>query len=70
MTDTAVRAPGAAFVEGSVDAAGFEVRYFEAGEGPAVLCLPGAGGPVMTFALDTLAARFRVIVLELPGWGA
>jgi pimeloyl-ACP methyl ester carboxylesterase len=35
-----------------------------------VLYLPGAGGPVMTLALDALAERFRVIVLELPGWGA
>ena len=24
----------------------------------------------MTFALDALAERFRVIVLEYPGWGA
>ena len=70
MTDTAVRCPGAAFVEGTVDAAGFTVRYLEAGDGPAVLYLPGAGGPVMTFALDALAERFRVIVLELPGWGS
>ena len=70
MTDTAVRAPGAAFVEHFVEAAGFTVRYLEAGDGPAVLYLPGAGGPVMTFALDTLAERFRVIVLEYPGWGA
>ena len=70
MTDTAVRAPGSAFVEHSVNAAGFTVRYLEAGDGPALLCLPGAGGPVMTFALDTLAERFRVILLELPGWGA
>lgn len=70
MTDTAVRAPGAAFVERSIDAAGFAVRYFEAGSGPVVLCLPGAGGPKLTFALDKLAERFRVIVLELPGWGA
>jgi pimeloyl-ACP methyl ester carboxylesterase len=69
MTDTAVRAPGAAFVEHTVDAAGFNVRYLEAGTGPVVLYLPGAGGPVMTFALDLLAERFRVIVLELPGWG-
>ena len=69
MTDTAVRLPGAAFVEGTVDAAGFTVRYLQAGDGPAVLYLPGAGGPVMTFALDALAKRFRVIVLELPGWG-
>ncbi len=70
MTDTAVRAPGAAFVERSIDAAGFTVRYLEAGSGAAVLCLPGAGGPKLTFALDLLAQRFRVIVLELPGWGA
>ena len=54
----------------SVDAAGFTVRYLEAGDGPAVLYLPGAGGPVMTFALDALAERFRVIVIEYPGWGA
>jgi pimeloyl-ACP methyl ester carboxylesterase len=70
MTDTAVRVPGAAFAERSIDAAGFTVRYFEAGSGPALLCLPGAGGPKLTLALDTLAERFRVIVLELPGWGA
>ena len=70
MTDTAVRVPGAAFAERSIDAAGFTVRYFEAGSGPALLCLHGAGGPKLTLALDTLAERFRVIVLELPGWGA
>ena len=70
MTDMAVVVPGAAFVERSIDAAGFTVRYLEAGTGPAVLCLPGAGGPKLTAALDALAERFRVIVLELPGWGA
>ena len=70
MTDTAVRTPGSTFVERTVEAAGFTVRSLEAGDGPAVLCLPGAGGPVMTLALDALAERFRVIVLELPGWGA
>lgn len=70
MTDTDVRTPGAAFAERTVDAAGFTVRYLEAGSGATILCLPGAGGPKMTLALDTLAERFRVIVLELPGWGA
>jgi pimeloyl-ACP methyl ester carboxylesterase len=69
MTDTTVRAPGASFVERTVDAAGFNVRYLEAGSGPVVLCLPGAGGPKLTLALDALAERFRVIVVELPGWG-
>src|SRR5215210_9211036 len=69
MTDTTVRAPGLAFVESSLDAAGFTVRYLEAGDGPAVICLPGAGGPVMTYALDSLAEHFRMIVVEYPGWG-
>ncbi len=70
MTDTEVRAPGSAFVEGFVDAAGFTVRYLQAGDGPVVVYLPGAGGPLMTYALDALAERFRVIVVEYPGWGA
>jgi pimeloyl-ACP methyl ester carboxylesterase len=69
MTDASVLAPGAGFVERSVEAAGFTVRYLEAGNGPDVLYLPGAGGPLMTFALDALAEQFRVIVLEYPGWG-
>jgi pimeloyl-ACP methyl ester carboxylesterase len=70
MTDTTVRAPGAEFVENLVEAGGFTVRYLTAGDGPAVLYLPGAGGPVMTLALDALAERFRVIVVEFPGWGS
>jgi len=49
--------PGEMFTEGFVDAAGFHVRYLSAGDGPAVLYLPGAGGPVMTYALDALAER-------------
>jgi len=72
---TAVTAdPGAGFTQGFVDAEGFHVRYLSAGahagaNGPAVLYLPGAGGPVMTYALDALAERHRVIVVEYPGWG-
>jgi pimeloyl-ACP methyl ester carboxylesterase len=58
------------FVEGTVTAAGFDVRYLEAGGGAPLVCLPGAGGPVITPALELLAREFRVIVLELPGWGA
>jgi pimeloyl-ACP methyl ester carboxylesterase len=69
MTGTAVRAPGVGFAERTVEAAGFTIRYLEAGSGSVVLYLPGAGGPVMTLALDALAQQFRVIVLELPGWG-
>ena len=70
-TAPAVKAePGAMFTEGFVETAGFHVRYLSAGDGPAVLYLPGAGGPVMTYALDALAERYRVIVVEYPGWGA
>ena len=54
----------------TVAAAGFDVTYYEAGEGEPLLCLPGAGGPHMRIALDLLAHEYRVVVLELPGWGA
>jgi pimeloyl-ACP methyl ester carboxylesterase len=67
VTDAA--AIGSAFAPRSVEAAGFNVRYWEAGEGAPIVCLPGAGGPRMTGALDLLAERFRVLVIELPGWG-
>jgi pimeloyl-ACP methyl ester carboxylesterase len=57
------------FTQHTVEAAGFSVSYEAGGEGPAVLYLPGAGGPRMTRALDLLARDFRVIMLQLPGWG-
>jgi pimeloyl-ACP methyl ester carboxylesterase len=67
-TDTGP-AVGAAFRRETVAAAGFDVAYYEAGEGEPLLYLPGAGGPQMRIALDLLARQHRVIVLELPGWG-
>lgn len=70
MTSTTTPTLGAAFKERTVAAAGFTVRCFEAGDGPAVIFLPGAGPLKMTFALGALAARFRVIAVEYPGWGA
>ncbi len=60
---------GSAFVKRHVEAAGFDIRYWEAGEGTPIVCLPGAGGPALSIALDMLAASYRVIVFELPGWG-
>jgi pimeloyl-ACP methyl ester carboxylesterase len=69
-TEEVQRAPGAAFVERTVEAAGFTVRVLEAGSGPDVLYLSGAGGVNLTFALDLLAERFHVMVVEYPGWGA
>ena len=68
VTETAATI-GSAFVVRSVEAAGFTVRCWEAGEGTPIVCLPGAGGPRLTRALDLLAERFRVLVIELPGWG-
>lgn len=75
MTDsptTTATAPaiGAAFGRRTVAAAGFDVTVFEAGEGVPLVCLPGAGGPRFSPALDLLAQRFRVLLVELPGWGA
>jgi pimeloyl-ACP methyl ester carboxylesterase len=70
MTSTSVSpAPGAGFAEHSVTADGFTIRYFEAGAGEPLVVLHGAGGPHFSVALDLLAARRRVILIEMPGWG-
>ena len=56
-------------VQKKVTADGFDIRYEEAGEGPALIVLHGAGGPRWSPALDLLANDHRVLLLELPGWG-
>jgi pimeloyl-ACP methyl ester carboxylesterase len=58
------------FREGWVDADGFRIRYMQAGDGPPLLHLHGAGGLRLTPSHDLLAANFRVIALEMPGFGA
>jgi pimeloyl-ACP methyl ester carboxylesterase len=50
------------------------LRYHEAGEGPALLLLHGSGPGVTGWRnfggiLGTLAAHFRCLVLEFPGFG-
>jgi pimeloyl-ACP methyl ester carboxylesterase len=60
---------GLAFQEGSVDADGFRIRYQEAGEGPPLVHLHGAGGLRLTPAHDLLSRAFRVIAFEMPGFG-
>jgi pimeloyl-ACP methyl ester carboxylesterase len=57
------------FSQRSVNAAGFDISYFEAGTGTPLVVLPGAGGPNLGPAYDALAREFRVIMIELPGWG-
>ncbi len=58
-----------AFREGHVDADGFRIRFFEAGDGPALVHLHGAGGPRITPSHELLSRSFRVIAFEMPGFG-
>ncbi|MGB3284108.1 alpha/beta fold hydrolase [Mycolicibacter algericus] len=63
-----------ALTERSVSVAGKPIFFAEAGAGPAVVMLhgggPGASG-VSNYSrnIDALAARFRVIVPDMPGYG-
>jgi pimeloyl-ACP methyl ester carboxylesterase len=58
-----------AFQERWVEADGFRIRYMEAGDGPPLVHLHGAGGMRLNAAHDLLARQFRVIVFEMPGFG-
>jgi pimeloyl-ACP methyl ester carboxylesterase len=66
VVDAAVGAP---FTEVVVQSGGFTVRTWQAGTGPTLVVLPGAGGYQATFALDLLSQNFRVVAIEMPGWG-
>ncbi|MCW8378716.1 alpha/beta fold hydrolase [Streptomyces justiciae] len=68
MTSTP-KAPGPDFTEATVTADGFRIRYYTAGEGEPLVVLHGAGGPQLSFALDLLAERFQVLLIEMPGYG-
>jgi pimeloyl-ACP methyl ester carboxylesterase len=57
------------FTERFVDADGFRIRYMEAGQGPALIHLHGAGGLHMTPAHELLTRGRRVIAFEMPGFG-
>ena len=65
----AAAAPGKAFRVGTVEADGFRIRYCEAGQGPPLVYLHGAGGLRLSPAHDLLARRYRVIAFEMPGFG-
>src|SRR5436190_12112514 len=58
-----------AFREGFIEADGFRIRYMEAGKGPTLVHLHGAGGLRLSPAHDLLAKQFRVIAFEMPGFG-
>jgi pimeloyl-ACP methyl ester carboxylesterase len=60
---------GDVFTQKSVHAAGFTIRYWEAGTGDPVVYLHGGGGYQPRFGLDLVARTNRVIAIEMPGWG-
>jgi pimeloyl-ACP methyl ester carboxylesterase len=60
----------ASFREGFVEADGFRIRYWEAGAGPVLVHLHGAGGPCLQRSHELLAEKHRVVVFEMPGFGA
>ncbi|HTV44127.1 MAG TPA: alpha/beta hydrolase [Stellaceae bacterium] len=66
---TIVAQPGAGFCEGHVEADGFRIRYMAAGDGPVLVHLHGAGGLRLTPGHDLLSRQFRVIAIEMPGFG-
>ena len=54
-----------------IDAAGIHTSYLEAGKGPAVVLLHGAGGGAVTWykVIGPLSRHFRVIAFDKPGYG-
>ena len=66
---TVIETPHAVFREGAVEADGFRIRYTEAGEGTALIHLHGAGGMELTRGHELLSRQYRVIALEMPGFG-
>jgi pimeloyl-ACP methyl ester carboxylesterase len=61
--------PGNRFSQYTQRFAGREFRMWEAGDGDPLVWLHGAGGVVLSYALDRLARRYRVLLPEMPGWG-
>lgn len=72
-TAEAPQAPeaGLAFEHATIEADGFTLNTWSAGEGAPLLHLHGAGGRLPSLALDLLVSDegLRVIQLELPGFG-
>lgn len=57
------------FSESMAEADGFRIRYREAGTGEAVIALHGAGGLRLSGMHEILSASYRVIAVEIPGFG-
>ena len=54
-----------------IDIDGIDINYIDEGEGKAVLLLHGWGGSIQTMmpVLNILKDKFRVIIVDLPGFG-
>jgi pimeloyl-ACP methyl ester carboxylesterase len=63
------RPPGKGFSQRAERLGNREFRIWEAGDGDPLVWLHGAGGVVLSYALDRLACRYRVLLPEMPGWG-
>lgn len=61
---------GCGFKERTVKADGFTIRYAEAGKGGVLVSIHGAGGMRISPAHELLSKSYRVIVFEVPGFGA
>jgi pimeloyl-ACP methyl ester carboxylesterase len=60
---------GVSFIEQSVTVGSFEIRVVEAGSGDPIVYLHGGGGLHPSGALELLAESFRVVALQIPGFG-
>jgi pimeloyl-ACP methyl ester carboxylesterase len=63
------RPPGKNFSHHTLRMRGREFRVWEAGSGDPLVWLHGAGGVVLSYAMDRLAGQYRVLLPEMPGWG-
>lgn len=54
-----------------IDIDGLKINYIDEGEGKNVLLLHGWGGSIQTMMpiFNVLKDRFRVVTLDLPGFG-
>lgn len=65
--------PGSAFVHTTVEAGGYTLDYASASPDrpeTTIVSLPGSAGLEMSTAKDRLVARYRVVEINPPGWGA
>lgn len=69
LPGAAQQTPGSGFTDHTVQADGFTIRYAQAGDGEVLVVLHGAGGPRHSRALDALAGQYRVLAIEMPGFG-